>query len=101
MDSALALIVLGIVVSANFVIILRKWRLARYFDSIVDGSILAIISLLFCGSFSGFVVGNIASACVSLWLYFNPIRFAEFIPSFNEDDDGYEFDEDGYDNYDD
>ena len=87
MGSAIALIVLGVVVSVNFVVILKKWRMRRYFDSIVDGTILSIISLLFCGTFAGFVVGNIASACVSTWLYFNPIQLSQFIPSFSDEDD--------------
>lgn len=92
MTSAIALIVLGIVVSINFIVILKKWRMKRYFDAIVDGSILSIISLLFCGTFAGFVTGNIASACISLWLYFNPIKLVQFIPSFDEeDDDEYDF----------
>ena len=93
MGSAIALIILGVVVSTNFVVILKKWRMRRYFDSIVDGTILSIISLLFCGTFAGFVVGNIASACVSLWLYWNPIRLGDMLPSFDSDEDEeYDFD---------
>ena len=85
-SNAISLIILGIVVSFNFIVIIRKWKLGRYFDTVIDGSILAIISLLFCGSFSGFVVGNIASFCISLWLYFNPITFNMMNP-FKEDDE--------------
>lgn len=81
------LIILGVVVSFNFIVIIRKWALKRYFDTFVDASILAIISVLFCGTFSGFVTGTIASACVSGYLYFRPITFKQFNPFHDKDDE--------------
>ena len=84
---AITFIILGIVVSINFCIIVKKWRLRRYFDSIVDTTFMAIISVLFCGTFSGFVVGNIASAMISLYLYFNPLTLKEVIPQNKEEED--------------
>lgn len=79
------LILLGIACSFNFCVILKKWKLHRYFDTIVDCSILAIISVLFSGTYSGFIVGQIASVCISIWLYFNPITLASMIPPDDED----------------
>ena len=90
MTNAISLIILGIVVSINFIVIIRKWKLGRYFDTIIDGTILSIISLLFCGTFAGFVVGNIASACISAWLYFNPITFKSMNPFRDQDEETWE-----------
>lgn len=78
------LIVLGIVCSFNFCVILRKWKLKRYFDTIVDCVCLATISFLFSGTYSGFVVGQIASLGISIWLYFYPLTLSSMLPS--EDD---------------
>ena len=83
--NGLTFIMLGIAVAFNFIVILRKWKLKRYFDSTVDCSILAIICFLFSGTFSALVTGTLASAAVSIWLYFNPIALSEFIPDDNDD----------------
>ena len=90
--NTLAVIILGFTVAVNFIVIIRKWKLQRYFDTIVDSAILAIISLLFCGTFAGFVTGTIASAFVSLYLYFNPITLKVMNPfhSDDEEEDEYE-----------
>lgn len=88
-------LILGIVVSFNFIVILKKWQLKRYFDTIVDCSLLTVICFLFSGTFSALVTGAIASMCVSVWLYFNPIFMKQFIPTDDEDDD-YEDDDDDF-----
>ena len=82
--NTITFLVLGLAVAFNFIVILRKWKLKRYFDATMDCSILAIICFLFAGTFSALVTGTLASAVVSIWLYFNPITLAEFIP---DDDD--------------
>lgn len=85
-------ILLGFAVSFNFVVILRKWKLRRYFDVFVDSTILTIMCFLFSGTFSALVTGTLASAFVSVYLYFNPVFMSEFIPTTDEDED-YEYED--------
>lgn len=89
--NGITFILLGLAVSFNFIVILKKWRMKRYFDSLLDTSILAIMCFLFCGTFSALVTGTIASMFVSIWLYFNPVMLKQFIPTTDDDDD---FDDD-------
>lgn len=84
-------LILGLAVSFNFIVILKKWRMKRYFDSFLDTSILTIICFLFCGTYSALVTGTIASMFVSIWLYFNPVTMKQFVPTDNDD---YEDDDD-------
>lgn len=87
---AIGFLMIGLAVAFNFVVIIRKYRLHRYFDAFIDMMILAIICVLFCGTFSALVTGTIASMFVSFYLYFNPLTFAQLIP--NEDDEEYDYD---------
>lgn len=87
---AVGFLMIGLAVAFNFVVIIRKYRLHRYFDAFIDMMILAIICVLFCGTFSALVTGTIASMFVSFYLYFNPLTFAQLIP--NEDDEEYDYD---------
>lgn len=86
---AIGFLLIGLAVSFNFIVILRKWKLRRYFDTFVDLSILTIMCFLFCGSFSALVTGTLASMFVSFYLYFNPVFMKEFIPSDEEDEEEY------------
>ena len=86
-------LVLGLAVSFNFIVILKKWRMRRYFDSLLDTSILTIICFLFCGTYSALVTGTIASMFVSIWLYFNPVTMKQFVPT-DEEDSEYDDDDD-------
>lgn len=82
---ALGFLLIGLAVAFNFCIIIRKYRLHRYFDAFLDMSILAIICFLFSGTFSALVTGTIASMFVSFYLYFNPLTFSQLIPDDDED----------------
>lgn len=87
---AVGFLLIGLAVSFNFIVILRKWKLKRYFDTFVDLSILAIMCVLFCGTFSALVTGTLASMFVSMYLYFNPVFMSEFIPTTDDEDDDYD-----------
>lgn len=89
--NALGFLFLGLAVSFNFIIIIRKYRLRRYFDSFLDCSIFTIICFLFSGTFSALVLGTIASMFVSIYLYFNPVTLAMLVP--NDEDDDYDEDD--------
>lgn len=83
---AIGFLMIGLAVAFNFVVIIRKYRLHRYFDAFIDMTILAIICVLFCGTFSALVTGTIASMFVSFYLYFNPLTFAQLVPADDEDE---------------
>lgn len=65
-------LVIGIAVAFNFLVIKAKFETKRYADGILDVFLLTIISFLFAGSFGGLVVATIASAIISIFLYFYP-----------------------------
>lgn len=70
--------VIGIAVAFNFLIIKHKFEKQRYADGTLDVILLAVISLLFAGSFGGLVVATIASAIISLFLLFYPPKLPKF-----------------------
>ncbi len=68
----MSLLLIGIAVAFNFLTIKVKLERGRYADAILDGSLLAILSFLFGGSYDGLVVSTIASAIISVYLYKYP-----------------------------
>lgn len=83
----MSFLLIGIAVAFNFCILIKKYRLRRYFDAFIDMSILAIICVLFSGTFSALVTGTIASMFVSIYLYFRPLTLKELIPNSNDEDE--------------
>lgn len=69
----MSLILMGICVFFNFVVIIRKFRKARYADASLDTALFVIVMFMFSGSYNALVVGTIASALVSVYLFFNPV----------------------------
>lgn len=86
--NTLTFLIIGLAVAFNFIVIIRKYRLRRYFDATLDMLILAIICVLFSGTFSALVTGTIASMFVSFYLYFKPVTLLEFT---RNDDEEYEY----------
>lgn len=84
------LLLLGLMVSFNFIVLIRKYRLGRYADATIDMSLLAILCILFSGSFNALIVGSFASLFISIYLYFRPI----YIFSPNKDNEDEDEDED-------
>lgn len=70
-------LVIGIATAFNFLVILTKFKRNRYEDACFDLGIFAIITWMFAGTISGMSVGMVASAIVSIWLWFNPPRFLQ------------------------
>ena len=85
------LLLLGLMVSFNFIVLIRKYRLGRYADATLDMSLLAILCFLFSGSFNALIVGSFASLFISIYLYFRPI----YIFKSKKD----EYDENEYEEY--
>jgi len=65
-------LVIGVAVAFNFLIIKVKFEKRRLADATLDLLLLAVISFLFAGSFGGLVVATVASAIISVFLYFFP-----------------------------
>jgi Na+/proline symporter len=66
------LAIIGVVVAFNFLVIYAKFNNKRYLDGGLDLVLLATVSILFGGSYAGLVVATIASAIISLYLFFSP-----------------------------
>lgn len=64
--------IIGIAVAFNFLVIYAKLSNKRYLDGILDFTLLAILSILFGGSYAGLVVSTVASAIISIYLFFFP-----------------------------
>ena len=68
-------LIIGIVVAANIVFIKMKFDKGRLEDAIFDSILLAIVTLLFSGSYAGLVVATIASLLISIFLLASPPKF--------------------------
>lgn len=69
--------VIGIATAFNFIVILFKFKRHRYEDACFDLAIFIVISYMFAGTISGMSVGMVASAIVSIWLWFDPPKFLQ------------------------
>jgi hypothetical protein len=70
-------LIMGILVSLNFIILIYKFKKARYFDAIIDGSILVAIAIFMSGSQSLLFSGIIGSFIVSLYLLISPPKLGK------------------------
>lgn len=77
MNDLIAFLVIGIAVAFNFLVIKAKFEHNRYSDAALDLILLVIISFLFAGSFGGLVVATVASAIISVYLYFYPPKLPD------------------------
>ena len=70
-------LVIGIAVAFNCLVIKYKFEKQRCADGTLDLFLLAVLSFLFMGSFGGLVVSTIASAFISVYLYFYPPKLPQ------------------------
>lgn len=71
-------IIIGIAVFFNIAVIKWKFDRERYADAFVDFGCLIVVALLFSGSYAALVVGTIASALVSIYLFFSPPKLPKW-----------------------
>ena len=71
------LLIIGIATAFNFMVIKYKVEKERYLDAILDLFTLSILSFIFMGTYDGLVVSTIASAIISVYLYFVPPKIPE------------------------
>ena len=86
MASVMLLAIMGICTALNFVVIISKYRRGRYADATLDFLLLGVICFLFSAGINELAIGMIASACISTYLWFNPISLANMFSSDNEEE---------------
>ena len=70
-------LVIGIATAFNFIVIMFKFKRGRLEDATFDTLIFIAISYMFAGTISGMSVGMVASAVVSIWMWFDPPNFLQ------------------------
>jgi len=75
---------IGVVAFFNFAVIIAKLNHARYADAVLDVVSLMLLNAMFAGSFGGAVIATVASAVMSLYLFFTPLKFLEWNKESNE-----------------
>ena len=69
-------LIVGIAVFFNIAFIKWKFDRKRYADATLDLILLVLVAILFSGSYAALVVGSVASALVSLYLYVSPPKLS-------------------------
>lgn len=85
MDSFMLLSVMGICTALNFIIIIAKYRRERYMDATLDFGLLGVICFLFSSGVNALCIGMIASAFISMYLWFKPVFLAGMFGNSDED----------------
>lgn len=67
---------MGICTALNFVVIISKYRRERYMDATLDLGLLGVICFLFSSGINALCIGMIASAFISMYLWFKPVSLA-------------------------
>ena len=68
-------LVIGIVTALNLIFIKIKFEKHRYEDGLFDLGLLALLTVVFGGSYGGLVVGTVTSLVISIYFYANPPKF--------------------------
>ena len=87
MGSFILLFAMGICTALNFVVIISKYRRERYMDATLDLGLLGVICFLFSSGINALCIGMIASAFISMYLWFKPVSLASM---FGNNDEDYE-----------
>ena len=61
-------LIIGLAVSFNVIIIMWKFGKGRFLDSVIDGTCLILVTIVFSGTYGALVVGTVASAVISIYL---------------------------------
>lgn len=75
--------IIGFAVFFNIAFIKWKFDRRRYLDACLDTFLMIVVMILFSGSYSALVVGTLASALVSIFLFVSPPKVS--LPPFIRD----------------
>ena len=70
-------LIVGIVTAFNIIVIMMKFNHNRESEAFLDMVLFGVVLWLTSGSLGGMIVGMIASAFISIYLYFSPPKFLE------------------------
>ena len=87
MDSFILLSAMGICTALNFVVIISKYRRERYMDATLDLGLLGVICFLFSSGINALCIGMIASAFISMYLWFKPVSLAGILGNDEDEDE--------------
>jgi hypothetical protein len=66
-------VLIGVITAFNFIVLLVKYKLGRYFDLFLDVVCLAILTNMFSSAGQGgTIIAMISSLIISIYLFFNP-----------------------------
>ena len=68
------IMIAGVAVAYNIVVVKMKMEHGRTADAWVDLTMLIVLGWLFSGSEGGLMIGTVASAIFSTYLFFDPPR---------------------------
>ena len=68
-------VLIGLISATNLIVIIHKFKCNRIEDGIFDILLFVLLVMIFNGSYSGMVVGMVASLCVSAYLWVCPPTF--------------------------
>jgi hypothetical protein len=71
----LAYLIIGFATAFNILVIKFKIERKRYADGIFDAICLILLAGVFAGTLGGLIIGTIASAVISVSLFFSPPKF--------------------------
>jgi len=70
--SGVIVLIMGFAVAFNIIVVKMKFDHGRTADAIADLTMLVILGWLFSGSTGGLAMGAVASAILSVFLFFSP-----------------------------
>ncbi len=88
-------VAMGLTLAFNILIIYVKFRYDRYGDALLDTAALVTLAIVFGSSTQALMIGTIASAIISIFLYFFPpngqSKPSEPLIEADEEDKAYNF----------
>lgn len=75
MDGSTFVVMAGIAAAINLIFIKFKVEKKRYGDAALDTGAFVVLAYLFSGTMSGMAIAMIASAIISVYLWFVPPKF--------------------------
>lgn len=75
MDGGIAYLIIGLATAFNILVIKFKIERKRYADGIFDAICLILLAGVLGNTLGGLIIGTIASAVISISLFFSPPKF--------------------------
>ena len=70
--TGITILIAGFAMAFNIIVIMMKYSYGRNSDATMDLVLLILLGWIFSGSQGGLMIGIVASAIISLYLFFNP-----------------------------